>query len=161
MKIQNYKQKIKTREEIIKISEELKKQNKTVVSLSGSFDLLHAGHLDILNESAEQGDVFIVGLNSDISIRSCKGNNRPLIPQEHRAKILANLSCIDYITIYYETDCFEFIKSTKPDVHVNGADYGENCIEAELVKKLGGRLHIVNFKNPISTTDIINKIKII
>lgn len=159
MKPIDYKTKIKTREEIIQIAENARKEGKKIVTLNGSFDLLHAGHLDILEEAARQGDLFILGLNSDKSVKSYKGEKRPIISEEHRARMLADLQFIDYITLFDEPECLAFVESVKPNVHVNGADYGENCIEAPIVKKYGGRVHIVNFKTPLSTSKIIEKIK--
>jgi D-glycero-beta-D-manno-heptose 1-phosphate adenylyltransferase len=159
MKPTDCNSKIKTREEIIQIAEKARDDGKTIVTLNGSFDLLHAGHLDILEEAAYQGDILIVGLNSDKSVKSYKGDKRPIISEEHRARMLADLSFIDYITLFDEPECLAFVESVKPDVHVNGADYGKDCIESQVVKKYGGRIHIVNFKTPISTSKIIEKIK--
>ncbi|MBU0907136.1 MAG: adenylyltransferase/cytidyltransferase family protein [Nanoarchaeota archaeon] len=159
MKPLNFQTKIKSREEIIQIAEKARQDGKTIVTLNGSFDLLHAGHLDILEEAAKQGDIFILGLNSDKSVSSYKGQKRPIIAEEHRARFLANLNYIDYVTLFDEKEPLAFIDSIKPNVHVNGADYGENCIEAPIVKKYGGRIHIVNFKTPISTSKIIDRIR--
>jgi len=157
--------KIKTREEIMKISEEAKKQGKKVVSINGSFDILHAGHIGMLKEAKEQGDILILGLNTDDSVRRWKKfqNNpnwakRPIIPQEDRAAMLAAIEYVDYITLFDETDCINFIESVKPNVHVNGADYGKECIEAPAVKKYGGVVHIAKWSPGKSTSNLIAKI---
>lgn len=155
----NHLDKIKTRTEIREISKQLKQQGKKLVTLNGSFDLLHSGHLKILKEAKDQGDILIIGLNSDSSIKQYKSKDKPLIQQEFRADLLSSIQYVDYLTIFDETTPFEFIKSVKPDIHVNGSEYGKNCIEAELVKELGGKLHIVQLKPNISTSDIIKKIK--
>jgi len=159
MKPTNYKDKIKTREEIIQIAEKARREGKTVVTINGSFDLLHAGHLDILEEAAKQGDILIVGLNSDKSVKSYKGESRPIIPEQHRARMLAALGFIGYVTLFDEKESLNFVESIKPNVHVNGSDYGENCIEAPIVKKYGGKMHMVEHRTPISTSKIIDKIK--
>jgi len=159
MKPQNYKDKIKTRNEITEIAAEAKLEGKKVVTLNGSLDLLHAGHLDILEEAAHQGDLLIIGLNSDKSIKLYKGEERPIISEKHRARLIASLNFVDYVTLFDEPESLAFVESIKPHVHLNGGDYGKDCIEAQAVKKHGGKVHIVKHKTPISTSDIINKIK--
>ncbi len=158
--------KIKSRKEISKIVEELRKQGKTIVTINGSFDLLHAGHLYILKEAKRQGDILIVGVNSDSSVKEWKKlqgykdwDKRPFITEKYRAELLTGLEYIDYVTIFNEPDCLKFVESIKPNVHVNGSEYGENCIEAPIVKKYGGKIHIVKRIEGISTTDIIKKIR--
>ncbi|MBN1645275.1 adenylyltransferase/cytidyltransferase family protein [Candidatus Woesearchaeota archaeon] len=151
--------KIKTKQEIAVICEELRSQGKKIVTTNGSFDILHYGHVFAFNKAKEQGDILIVGLNSDISIKKYKGNDRPIIPQEYRAKLLAALECVDYVVLFDETIPNDFLEKVKPDVHVNEANYGENCIEAPVIKKHGGKLYL--FKREIegvSTTGIIHKI---
>lgn len=140
---------------------ELKKNGKTIVTLNGSFDLLHAGHLTIIYEASLQADIFIMALNSDSSIKKYKSPLRPIIPLEYRLKMVAALEFVDYVTSFEETNPIEILSKIKPDVHVNGAEYGENCIEAECVKKNGGRLHIVNLVPGLSTSTIIEKIKVV
>ncbi|MFH1802681.1 MAG: adenylyltransferase/cytidyltransferase family protein [archaeon] len=159
MKPLDYKSKIKTREEITQIAEKARAEGKSIVTINGSFDLLHAGHLDILEEAAKQGDILIVGLNSDKSVKSYKGESRPIIPEEHRARVLASLYFVDYLTLFDEKESLAFVESVKPTIHVNGGDYGHDCIEAQTVKKHGGKIHIVKHKTVISTSKIINKIK--
>lgn len=153
------KEKIVNRKEIAKLSEDLKKQGKTVVTLNGSFDLLHAGHLHFLNSAKEQGDILIVGLNSDSSIKKYKSEDRPIIKQDDRASMLAALGMVDHVVIFDETDPVALLEEIKPNVHVNGAEYGEECVEAETVKKNGGRLHLIGRVEGLSTTEIVEKIK--
>ncbi len=162
----NKNSKIKSKEDLIKIVEDLKKQGKTIVSTNGSFDLLHAGHVYFLEEAKKQGDILVVGLNSDSSVRTWKKQikykdwkKRPVIPQESRAAMLAGLECVDYIMIFDDSDCLAFVESIKPNIHANGSEYGENCIEAPVVKKHGGRIHIIDKIPGMSTSELINKIK--
>jgi len=157
--------KVKTRKQITFIVNKLKKQHKIIVSTNGSFDLLHAGHVRFLEEAKAQGDVLIIGLNSDKSVRAWKKHigykdwkKRPLVPQEYRAEMLAALECVDYVTIFDEADCIRFVESVKPAVHVNGSEYGENCIEAPTVKKFGGKIHIVKLHGGLSTSELIKRI---
>ncbi|MDD5177927.1 MAG: adenylyltransferase/cytidyltransferase family protein [Candidatus Nanoarchaeia archaeon] len=158
--------KIKTREEIIKICDKLRKAGKKIVSTNGSFDILHYGHIKYLEEAKRQGDVLIIGLNTDDSVRRWKKHigykdwdKRPLNNQTARAGMLAALECVDYVNLFDETDCLKFVESVKPDVHVNGSEYGENCIEAETVKKYGGKVYIIKIIEGYSTSSLIKKIK--
>ena len=130
-----------------------------LVTINGSFDLLHAGHLHILEQARAQGDVLLVGLNSDASIRNYKSKNRPLIPEAERAKILLGLRCVDAVHLFDEEVPMPFLEEAKPDVHVNGSEYGADCIEAPTVKKNGGRIHIVEKIAGLSTSGLLEKIQ--
>jgi rfaE bifunctional protein nucleotidyltransferase chain/domain len=131
---------------------------KTLATLNGSFDLLHAGHLEILFQASRQADVLLVLLNTDQSIQQYKSPLRPIIPLTDRLKMMAALAMVDYVTWFAETDSRALLARIRPDVHVNGVEYGENCIEADVVKNGGGRLHIVSLVPGLSTSTIINKI---
>lgn len=137
----------------------LRQQGKTIATLNGSFDLLHAGHLQIIFEGSQAADVLIVALNSDTSIQQYKSPERPIIPLEYRLQMMAALSFVDYVTWFEETDPLKLLSIIKPDIHVNGAEYGFNCIEADLIHAQGGRLHIVNLIPGQSTSQIIKKIQ--
>lgn len=137
---------------------ELKAQQKTIATLNGSFDLLHAGHLHIVYEASRQADVLIVALNSDASIKTYKNVNRPIIPLNFRLQAMAALEFVHFVTWFEETDPCSLLMQIKPHVHVNGAEYGENCIEANTVLKSGGRIHIVELVPGLSTSDLIRKI---
>lgn len=157
--------KIRTRKEIIKLCQDLRNQGQIIVTTNGSFDLFHYGHVLFLQEAKKQGDVLIVGVNTNESVKLWKKKmnyadyqKRPLNNFAARCGTVAALESVDYVTDIPEADCLKFIEDIKPDVHVNGADYGENCIEAPLVKKLGGRLHIVELAEGFSTSSLINKI---
>lgn len=138
---------------------ELRSAGKTIATLNGSFDLLHAGHLKMIHEASEQGDVLILALNSDVSIKKYKSPLRPIVPLEQRLEMIAALEFVDYVTYFDETDPIALLEKIKPDVHNNGSEYGENCIEAEVVKKHGGKIHIVKLVPGLSTTKLIEKIK--
>ncbi len=139
---------------------ELRQLNKTIVTLNGSFDLLHAGHLSILFEAKKQGDILIVALNSDSSIKQYKNKNRPIIELKYRLEMMSAIDVVDYVTWFDELDPIRILSIIKPDVHVNGAEYGFDCIEKDTVLKNGGRLHIVKLKEGLSTSNIIKKIKL-
>lgn len=149
---------LKNKEELLFVVRELRLMGKTIVTTNGCFDLIHKGHLVILEEAGDQGDVLIVGLNSDSSVRANKDEKRPLYPQMERAEILASLEWVDYVYIYDEPECISFVRLVKPDIHVNDSGYGYNCIERDAVLEGGGKLHIVEKVQTSSTSDIIKKI---
>jgi len=153
------KAKIKTREEIKKIAESLRKKGEKIVTCNGSFDLLHAGHVKFLQEAKDQGDILIVGLNSNDSIHKYKNADRPIIDEKYRLEGLAALECVDYVILMDEEEiAVPLINLVKPDVHANGEEYGENCVEAEAVKGFGGKLYLVKKFEGFSTTELVNKI---
>src|SRR4029077_1834017 len=117
----------------------LRAKGKRIVTTNGSFDILHNGHLYLLNEARQRGDVLIVGLNSDSSVRSYKGPDRPIIPERRRAEMLLAVRVCDYVQIFEETDPIAFLAEVRPDVHVNGSEYGAECIESEAVRRGGGQ----------------------
>lgn len=136
----------------------IRAQGHTIATINGSFDLMHAGHLYILYEAAKQGDKLIVALNSDDSIRQYKSPDRPFIPLEYRLQMIAALGWVDYVTWFDETDPRLLLKKIIPDVHVNGIEYGNDCIERETIDKIGAKLHLVDRIPNLATTDILNKI---
>lgn len=137
---------------------QLRQQGKTLATLNGSFDLLHAGHLHILFEAAKQADLLFILLNTDRSIQEYKSPLRPIIPLLYRFRMMACLEMVDYVTWFDETDPRALLARIKPDVHVNGAEYGADCIEAPVVRAYGGKIHIVELIPELSTSDIISKI---
>ncbi|MDD4990161.1 MAG: D-glycero-beta-D-manno-heptose 1,7-bisphosphate 7-phosphatase [Candidatus Pacebacteria bacterium] len=150
--------KIKSQEEIIEIAENLKKTGKKVVVYNGSFDLLHLGHINSLKEAKKQGDVLILLLNSDKSVKLYKGPNRPIIPQEERAQTLAALEAVDYITLFDEINPKEILGKIKPDIYCSGPDWGKNCIERKVVEENGGEIYVLKATKGLSTTELIKKI---
>jgi D-glycero-beta-D-manno-heptose 1-phosphate adenylyltransferase len=137
----------------------LRARGKRIVTINGSFDILHNGHLHILNEARQRGEVLIVGLNSDASVKSYKGPSRPIVSERQRAEMLLALRMVDYVHIFDEPDPIAFIKELSPDVHVNGSEYGEDCIESETVKRLGGTIHIVGRIPGLSTSNLVNQVQ--
>lgn len=154
-----YKHKVIAPPDLESTCQKLRQDNQKIVTLNGSFDLLHAGHLQIIFEAKQMGDVLIVALNTDDSIRRYKSPKRPIIPLEYRLQMMAALSFVDFVTWFNETDPCALLSLIKPDIHVNGAEYGANCIEAETVRAHGGKIHIVSLVPGLSTSAIIRKIK--
>jgi len=147
---------IKTLEEIALLSEELKRRGKKVVFTNGCFDILHVGHVKYLEEAKSYGDVLIVGLNSDASVRRLKGPERPVNTEEDRAYILAALEAVDYVVPFEEDTPLELIKAVKPHILVKGGDYeGKHVVGQEIADEL----RLVQFVDGKSTTKIIEKIK--
>jgi D-beta-D-heptose 7-phosphate kinase/D-beta-D-heptose 1-phosphate adenosyltransferase len=147
------------RQRLAPLAANLRAKGKRLVTINGSFDLLHGGHLHILTEARLRGDVLIVGLNSDRSVRSYKGENRPIVPEHRRAEMLLALRMVDYVHVFDEPDPIAFVTEVKPDVHVNGSEYGEDCIEADAVRHGGGRIHIVNRIPGLSTSSLIDTLQ--
>lgn len=137
----------------------LREEKKTIATLNGSFDLLHAGHLHIIYEASKCADVLIVALNTDASIKKYKSKKRPIISLQHRLHMMSALAFVTFVTWFDETDPCILLKKIKPDVHVNGADWGKECIEANTVISCGGKLHIVELIPGLSTSEIIKRIK--
>lgn len=156
---QFYKNKFIAPQDVEDKVSELREQGKSIATLNGSFDLMHAGHLHIVYEASKQADILIVALNTDKSIQAYKNPKRPIISLEYRLQMMAALAFVDYVTWFDETDPRALLTKIKPDTHVNGADWGKNCIEAETVKKNGGLVHIVELKPGLSTSSILAKIR--
>jgi rfaE bifunctional protein nucleotidyltransferase chain/domain len=138
---------------------DLRQQKLTLATLNGSFDLLHAGHLYILHEAKKQADKLLVALNSDWSIRQYKGPSKPIIALSDRLSMMAALECVDYVTWFDETDPRALLEIIRPDVHVNGMEYGPDCIEASVVRSHGGRIHLVDRIPGLATSAVIAKIR--
>lgn len=137
----------------------LRAKKLTIATLNGSFDLMHAGHLYIIHQAHKQADRLIVALNSDSSIQKYKSPTRPIVPLKYRLEMMAALEFVDFVTWFEETDPRVLLSKIKPDVHVNGAEYGQNCIEAETVKSNGGKLYLVDRIPTLATSSLIEKIK--
>ncbi|GIX03680.1 MAG: bifunctional protein HldE [Planctomycetaceae bacterium] len=133
----------------------------TVVFTNGCFDLLHPGHVTYLQQAAEEGDCLVVAVNSDRSVRRLgKGDDRPLIPQEQRAMMLASLACVDYVVIFDEVTPHRLLETLRPDVLVKGGTYRlEEVVGREVVLKYGGRVKIVGMLPGVSTTELVRRIR--
>ena len=137
----------------------LKASGKTVVFANGCFDLLHVGHIRYLQSARRLGDALVVGLNSDESVRRLKGPQRPLMPEDERAEILAALACVDYIVIFQEPNVEVLLRVLKPDIQCKGTDYTEETVpEREVVRSYGGRVAIAGDPKDHSTRDLIQDI---
>ncbi len=154
----DFLKKINTIEQVVEITTKLKKQGKIIVTTNGSYDIIHSGHVKSLYESKKQGDVLVVGINSDNSIKKYKSKDRPIIGEKDRTETVAGLGCVDWVFIFDETTPIAFLEKIKPDIHTNGADYGEDCIERPTLEKNGGKLYLLKKYGGISTTNIIDKI---
>lgn len=158
-------EKMLTLSEASKKAKKLRSAGKKIVTVNGTFDILQAGHLDFLEEAKQQGDVLIVGINSDSSVKVWKGPQRPIVPQEQRAALLAALMCMDYVTImggaYNDEPHGSFLPTIRPHVHVNGEEYGpiESWVEYSVMQELGILGYQVQRRPNLSTSEIIEKIK--
>ncbi|MBN2688843.1 MAG: adenylyltransferase/cytidyltransferase family protein [Deltaproteobacteria bacterium] len=152
--------KIKSKQEIINIAGDLRKESKKIVLTSGCFDILHIGHTRFLKKAKSYGDVLIVALNTDSSTRRRKGQGRPVNNQNDRAELLAELTYVDYIVLFNENTASSLISVLKPDTYVKGGDYQnkdyKNWPEAKIVLDYGGKVEIVALVQGRSSTTIIN-----
>ena len=147
------------RENIAEFVRNLQKSGKTVVATNGCFDILHVGHIRYLQKTKSFADYLIVLLNSDKSVKSIKGKNRPINNENDRAEILTALSCVDYVVLFDEDSPKDLLNEIKPDVYTKGADYNmETLPEEEKKKKNGTRVEFIEFVQGKSTTNTINKI---
>jgi D-beta-D-heptose 7-phosphate kinase/D-beta-D-heptose 1-phosphate adenosyltransferase len=138
-----------------------KAAGRTIVWTNGCFDIMHAGHATYLERAAALGDVLIVGLNSDASVKSTKGPNRPIVSEDQRARLMAALRCVDYIVIYDDDSPVELIRQLAPDIYAKGGDYNIDTInqpERRLMESLGGRIELLPGVPGISTSVIIKNV---
>jgi D-glycero-beta-D-manno-heptose 1-phosphate adenylyltransferase len=146
-------------EDLKKIRLQLKDQNKKVVFTNGCYDILHAGHVDYLIKAKAFGDVLIVGVNSDKSVKMIKGKNRPIIPEEERAFLISSLKPVDYVTFFDEPTPKELIGLLIPDILVKGADWSvDKIVGRDVVEANGGSVKTISFVSDQSTTKIIKTI---
>lgn len=151
--------KIKNREELRKIVEDLKKEGKIVVFTNGCFELLHPGHIELLERAKSLGDILIVGINSDNSVRQIKGEKKLIFDEESRLRLVASIGVVDYVVLFDEVTPENIIRELKPNIHVKGGDYKiEDLPEAKVVERYGGKVYIFPLLPGFSTTRIIEKI---
>ncbi|HJT23246.1 MAG TPA: D-glycero-beta-D-manno-heptose 1-phosphate adenylyltransferase [bacterium] len=142
------------------VLENLRKQGQKAVFTNGVFDLLHLGHVTYLQEARKQGDLLVVGLNSDASVRRIKGPLKPLLPLEERAEMLLALSCVDYTTYFEEENPYNIIKILRPDVLVKGGDWAiDKIIGGDLVQSWGGKVMNIPVVEGRSTTNLIQMVR--
>jgi rfaE bifunctional protein nucleotidyltransferase chain/domain len=151
--------KIKTLTQMKRVVTRSKARGKKIVFTNGCFDILHVGHIRYLKRARKQGDLLIIGLNTDRSVKEIKGKKRPVVPQKARAEVLAALECVDYVVLFDEPDPWRLIEVLRPDVLVKGADWPKSeIVGREIVEEIGGRVIRIPLVAGASSTGIIEKI---
>lgn len=151
--------KILTETAIVERVGTLRQLGRSVVFTNGCFDLLHRGHVNYLEAARDLGDVLIVAVNSDRSVRTLKGPSRPLTPAGDRAHVLAALACVDYVVEFDDETAERLVQNLQPDIYVKGGDYArDEPVEAAVVKAYGGSVQILPFTTGFSTTDLVERI---
>lgn len=151
--------KIKSLKEIKDISIRLHALGKRIVFTNGCFDLIHYGHVKYLEEAKKKGDVLVVAVNSDRSLRQIKGSKRPIVKQDYRIRIIAALESVDYVVLFHQSTPLETIKIVKPDILVKGADWKKNdIVGASFLISCGGKVSNIKLVRNQSTTALIKKI---
>jgi D-beta-D-heptose 7-phosphate kinase/D-beta-D-heptose 1-phosphate adenosyltransferase len=151
--------KIAALEDLVPRLNTLRKSGRKIVFTNGCFDILHVGHVRYLVAARSEGDLLVIGLNSDVSVRSIKGEKRPIVTQDQRAEVLASLEFVDYVVFFDEPDPLLLIETLKPDVLIKGEDWTEeNIVGADFVKSKGGKIVRIKFVDETSTSGIIDRI---
>lgn len=142
------------------LAKRLRAAGRRIVLANGCFDLLHVGHLHVLREAKKLGDILVVALNSDSSVKLIKGAGRPIVPESERAELIAALEMVDYVTLFDEPDPQNVIQELKPDVLAKGGDWAaDKIIGREFVESYGGKVAVIGYLKDHSTTDIIDTIE--
>jgi rfaE bifunctional protein nucleotidyltransferase chain/domain len=158
----NLDRKLLTKAQAARWAAAARRRGLRVVATNGCFDLLHYGHVDYLARAKALGDLLVVGLNSDRSVRQLKGPTRPLVAQRHRAAVLAALACVDAIVIFHEKRATQFLATVRPDIYVKGGDYRPDTLDAgerAVLTAAGTKVRILPFVRGFSTTGLIAKIR--
>ena len=151
--------KLKSLPQLREIVRRARADGRTIVLANGGFDLIHAGHIRYLEAARKCGDILIVALNSDASVRKLKGPGRPVLPQRERAEILSALSSVDYVTIFSELNVERILRILKPDIHAKGSDYTKSTVpERATVLAFGGKIAIAGGPKIRSTSEVIPRI---
>jgi D-beta-D-heptose 7-phosphate kinase/D-beta-D-heptose 1-phosphate adenosyltransferase len=145
-------------DELVELRGRWREEGKTVVFTNGCFDLLHPGHVRLLEAARAKGDVLVVAINSDSSVRRLKGPQRPVLPQQERAAILASLAAVDAVTVFSEETPSELLTRLLPDVLVKGSDWSHWIAGREIVEAAGGKVFPIPVESGYSTTDLVNTI---
>ncbi|MDD3905096.1 MAG: D-glycero-beta-D-manno-heptose 1-phosphate adenylyltransferase [Candidatus Omnitrophica bacterium] len=154
------KSKLKSLSAIGGIVSRLRRRDKKIVFTNGCFDIIHVGHVDYLSRARDLGDILVIGLNSDSSVRRLKGKGRPINKEKDRALILSALSFVDYIVIFGDDTPGNLIKKIKPDILVKGGDWKiKEIVGADFVSSYGGRVTTIPFVKGYSTTSIVERMK--
>ena len=156
----NVSGKVKSLAEVAALAAEARKNGKSVVFTNGCFDLLHRGHVHVLRQAKAAGDLLIVGMNSDRSVKSIKGPARPILPEIDRAELIAAMEMVDYVVLFDEPDPYQVIAEIKPNVLAKGGDWSaDQIVGADLVERGGGRVAVIPYLKGFSTTEIIERIR--
>jgi len=150
--------KVKNLSALKKILFRERKRGKKIVACSGAFDLLHSSHIEFLQKAKRFGDILVVFLNSDSSVRKAKGPKRPIFNQNIRARMLGALEAVDYVLIFGGSDCLDLLRKLKPDIFAQGQDWGLDCIERPVMAEHGGKVRVVKAPRDITTTNIVKDI---
>jgi D-beta-D-heptose 7-phosphate kinase/D-beta-D-heptose 1-phosphate adenosyltransferase len=151
--------KLKNLDELAAIAAEARQMGKSVVFTNGCFDILHRGHVHILRQAKAAGDLLIVALNSDRSVKEIKGDKRPVLPETDRIELIGAMEMVDYIVVFDEPDPFKLIAAIKPNVLAKGGDWSsEKIVGADLVAQAGGRVEVIPYLKGFSTSEIIERI---
>ena len=151
--------KVKNSQTLANTISDLKAKGKKVVFTNGCFDIIHVGHIDYLSKARRMGDILVIGMNSDASVRRLKGKGRPINREKDRAKVLSALCFVDYVTIFNEDTPELLVRKLKPDIMVKGGDWrGRQVAGADFVRSCGGKLVIVPLVEGYSTTSVVKKI---
>ncbi|MDT3739438.1 MAG: D-glycero-beta-D-manno-heptose 1-phosphate adenylyltransferase [Candidatus Kapabacteria bacterium] len=149
-----------SRQTLAELCREAKSEGKTIVFTNGCFDIIHAGHIAYLNDSKKLGDILVIGLNSDDSVKRLKGPSRPYNNINDRAVVLSALKPVDYVSVFEEDTPLELITAILPDILTKGGDYNpDNIVGADIVRAGGGKVVVINYVEGKSTTLIIDKLK--
>lgn len=148
--------KVYSQPELVSLRSKWKQENKKVVFTNGVFDIVHRGHVEYLSSAKKLGDILVVGVNSDSSVKRIKGELRPIVQEEDRAFIVSQLSCVDAVCLFSEDTPLNLISLLVPDILVKGADYTlENIVGRDVVEKAGGKVQTIEFVSNRSTTNIV------
>lgn len=151
--------KIKSENELKKIISSLQSQGKKIVFTNGCFDILHIGHARYLQEASALGDILVVAVNTDSSVKQFKGDKRPVVPEDERAEMVASLECVDYVVLFDDRLPSRILDELKPDIDVKGGDYTiDKMPEAKVVLGYGGKVKILKEIKGKATTNVIKKI---
>ncbi len=155
-----YMRKLKTLDELVAIRHDLGRQEKQVVFTNGCFDLLHRGHVRYLDQAKRLGDVLIVAMNSDSSVRTLKGPDRPVMSHEERAELVAALAAVDYVLIFDELDPEQVIRALEPDLLVKGGDWAaDQIVGRQVVESRGGQVCTIPYVEGASSSELLRRIR--
>jgi rfaE bifunctional protein nucleotidyltransferase chain/domain len=155
-----YVEKIVTRAQAMAIAAQARRDGRRVVFTNGCFDLLHLGHVRYLAAARDAGDLLVVGLNDDASVRRLKGASRPLVPEAARAEVVAALAAVDYVTVFAEDTPYDLIRAVLPDVLVKGSDWApDEVVGRDVVEARGGRVVLIPVVDGFSTTSLVERLK--